>query len=136
MVGDLHRETVFQFKVKEMKWSSEEAFLMSLKRIGMNVPKYLKMMIIEEAKEESTILRSPNKIFSFKRGELQEVFITKKKEEQTFVYIFKSVTGKLKCVLLNAVNKHPIFTVSAFSEFPFLTFSKISSEIEKKGGAN
>ena len=87
----------------------------------MNVPKYLKMMIIEEAKQEIAVLRSPNKMLLFKSGELNEV-LTKKKEEQTFVYIFKSVTGKLKCVLLNAVNKGPIFTVSAFSEFPFLTF--------------
>ena len=98
----------------------------------MNVPKYLKMMIIEEAKQEIAVLRSPNKMLLFKSGELNEV-LTKKKEEQTFVYIFKSVTGKLKCVLLNAVNKGPIFTVSAFSEFPFLTFfTKFPLKLKQK----
>ena len=49
----------------KIRTKSMEAFLMSTKRKGIIVPKYLKMMIVEEAKIQVAVFCSEREVFLF-----------------------------------------------------------------------
>ena len=120
-------------KVKEKRNDSMEAFLMSLKRRGIVVPKYLKMKIVEEGKIEIAIFSGENGVHLFD-GKVVRAVNLKREINQRSLKVFEFPQGTLKCFdKYGRVNEgHPFFFDLDFIRKIFFTEKKLG-EIDLEG---